>query len=226
MRRWRLLPLLLFLAWCRPAQAQFGPLPVIDVANLTENTVTAIQTAITAIQTVYIVANQVLELTPLDEIVVAEHFINEMWTIGAIAETAQELSYDITELNAQITALFDLQTAPRTRVELDTRLAEIKRVLWEACTFAVRTQLLLVTIYRTIDDVTRLVGLIGGLLGNMQANQTLVQMTATVSKTLAVLETQTSAYYRVGTLEKLSEALITESLTLLDQERRADWPRP
>jgi conjugal transfer/entry exclusion protein len=62
------LSLVLLLGLVATAQAQ---LPVIDAGNLVQNTTTAIESVLTTIETVLIEANQVLELTPLDEIAVA-----------------------------------------------------------------------------------------------------------------------------------------------------------
>ena len=54
-----------------------------------------------------------------------------------------------------------------------------------------RTQTLVMTVFRTVEHVSRLIDAVGALIGNMQGNQVLIQTTATISKTLAVMEVQT-----------------------------------
>jgi conjugal transfer/entry exclusion protein len=67
-------------------------IPVTDVGNLLQNT-------IQVVQSVALVANMALELTPLDD-----EFSADLDSLGTIVEEAQGLSYDLRSLNAQVTA--------------------------------------------------------------------------------------------------------------------------
>src|SRR5215471_5332812 len=91
--------LLMVLLWSAPASAQVA---VIDVADVAQNTITAIESVLTTIETVLIEANQVLDLTPLDEIAVAGGMAEDMQLLGQLVEQAQGLSYDIRSIQAQI----------------------------------------------------------------------------------------------------------------------------
>jgi conjugal transfer/entry exclusion protein len=213
-RRLGLLVLLLVLMAPR-AQAQ--GIPVFDAANLVQNLVTAIQTVI-------IVANQVLELTGLDEIVLGDDFSGDMEELGAIVREATGLSYDIGSLQAQIQSLFSLDTAPNNTTELQQRLREIRRVVFQSYSYAMRTQTLLATTLRTVQRLVRLVGLIGDFVGNMQANQDLNQMSATVTEQLAKLQVQTAAYERAQSVERLTETLTIESLHRINEQLMSDYP--
>ena len=75
-------------------------------------------------------------------------------------------------------------------------LQEIKDLMYETRVYAVRTQSLVWTIQRTIEHINSLVARIEGLVGNLQAQQTIAQMDTTVSKTLALIEVQQAAYHR------------------------------
>jgi hypothetical protein len=81
------------------------------------------------------------------------------------------------------------------------------------------------TIFRTVEHVSRLIDSLGDLLGNMQGNQTLVQTNATISKTLAVMEAQQAAWQRADTVERLSDRVILESLHKISLIRLEDHPR-
>src|SRR5262249_20732995 len=87
-------------------------LPVFDAANLTQNTVSAIQAVLTTIEAVLIEANQVLELTKLDGLAAAPGLVEDMLLLGQLVEQATGLSYDINSIQSQIDALFNLTTAP------------------------------------------------------------------------------------------------------------------
>ena len=117
---------LLLVGLCCAGRAE-AQLPVIDLGNLAQNTITAIESVLTTIETILIEANQILELTPLDDIAVAGGIAEDMALLGQLVEQAEGLSYDIGSLQAQLDSLFNLDTAPDTRDGLTERLAEIKR---------------------------------------------------------------------------------------------------
>jgi conjugal transfer/entry exclusion protein len=216
MRRWALSVMLtLPLAWPGGVCAQ--GIPVYDNANFTQN-------VIQAVQTVLIVANQVLELMP-GEIALDDAYAADLDTLGRIVEEAQGLSYDLGSLQAQVQALFGLDTAPDSAEGLRERLAEIRRVIHESYVYAVRTQTLLRTTLSTVQHLMNLLGLIGEFIGNMSANQTMSQYDAILSKTLSTLQVQTVAYARAESVEKLATPLMLESLDRIDAAIMSDHPR-
>jgi conjugal transfer/entry exclusion protein len=198
-------------------QAHAQGIPVFDAANLVQNLVTAIQTVI-------IVANQVLELTGLDEIVLGDDFSGDMEALGAIVQEAQGLSYDVGSLQAQIQTLFNLDTAPDNTTDLQQRLRDIRRVVFQSYSYAMRTQTLLATTLRTVQRLTRLIAMVGDFVGNMQANQTMNQVNATVTEQLAKLQVQTAAYERAQSVERLTETLTIEGLHRINEQLMSDYP--
>jgi hypothetical protein len=71
---------------------------------------------------------------------------------------------------------------------------------------------------------TFLLRFLEGFVGNLQSQQTIAQMDTTVSKTLALIEVQQAAYQRSDTVDKLSEALVIESMNRINRKRLEDWP--
>ena len=69
------------------------------------------------------------------------------------------LDNDIQSLQRQITALFDLETAPASTSALRERLAEIRRLRWQCYSYAMRLQTLIKTALRTIQHLVTLVNL-------------------------------------------------------------------
>jgi conjugal transfer/entry exclusion protein len=199
-------------------------LAVVDVANLGQNTITAIESVLTTIQAILIEANQILELTPLDDIAVAGGIAEDMALLGQLVEQAEGLSYDLGSLQTQIESLFNLDTAPDTRDGLTARLAEIKRQKYLAYSYAARVQTLMRTALRTVDHLQGLLDTLGAIVGNMGGNQTVGQFHAVSSKHLANLDVQMASFQRAQTVDKLSEALIIESITKIQARRIEDWP--
>jgi hypothetical protein len=212
-----------------PSQAQVlgtGVMPVVEIgANLTQNSITATQSVITAIEAVLQTANQVLELTPVDEMIVGGQIAEDLALLAEIMVTAELVWYDLQSLETQITTLFGLDNAPDTRAGLDERLLEIRQFYYRSLSFAMRTQTLIMTVFRTVEHVTRLIDAVGALIGNMQGNQVLVQTNTTISKTLAVMEVQQAAWQRADTIERLSHEVTLASLDKIALKRLADHPR-
>ena len=213
---------LVLVVLCAPlAHAQ---IPVVDVADIAQNTITAIESVLTTIQTILIEANQILELTPLDDLQTAGGIAEDMALLGQLVTQAEGLSYDMGSLQAQITVLFTLDTAPDTRDGLTARLAEIKRVKFQCYTYAARVQVLMQTALRTVDHLQGLLDTLSQLVGNMQGNQTHAQLTTVASKHLANLDVQMASFNRAQTVDKLSDALILESIAKIQARRIEDWP--
>ena len=171
-------------------------------------------------------ANQILELTPLDDVMVAGGIAEDMELLGQLLEQAEGLSYDVGALETQIASLFALDTAPDTRDGLTERMAEIKRVKFQSYRYAAKVQTLLSTAARTIEHLTGLLDTVGALIGNMQANQTHAQFQSVLGKHMANLEVQQAAFQRAQTVDKLSEAVIIESINRIQARRMEDWPEP
>jgi hypothetical protein len=134
------------------------------------------------------------------------------------------LSYDIDSLEIQIALLFDLQTAPTTRDGLTERLAEIRRLKYEAYSYAARVQTLLRTAARTVEHLSGILETVSALIGNKQGHQTSVQAQVVMSKHMANLDVQMSSFQRAKVIDRLSEELVLESIRKIQESRMEDWP--
>jgi len=204
MRRLILLWSILMLLRATSASAQGAP--VFDLANFGQNT-------IQALQAVAMVANQVLELTGLDEIVLGDDIGTDLEDLAALREDAQGLQTDLANIQLQITLLFDLTTAPKGSAGLRDRVAAIRQLTWQVYVDALRTESLLQSSVSALRHIVRLIEGIGGLLGNEQANQTLAQMEAKLTVELIKLRTQTAAAHRAQAFDRLRQPLIEQSLS-------------
>jgi conjugal transfer/entry exclusion protein len=215
------LSLVLLLGLVATAQAQ---LPVIDAGNLVQNTTTAIESVLTTIETVLIEANQVLELTPLDEIAVAGGMAEDMQLLGQLVQEAEGLSYDLGALRAQIDALFHLDAAPETTSALQERLGAIRRVRFQCYSYAIRVQTLLRTALRTVEHLQGLLDTLGALIGNMTGNQTIGQFQSVTAKHATNLDVQIAAFHRAQSVDKMEELLTMEALRRINNHvfERAD----
>jgi hypothetical protein len=108
---------------------------------------------------------------------------------------------------------------------LDERLAEIRQVMFETRTYAVRVTSLMQTVVRTVRHLNQLLSKVEAFVGNQQANQTMTQVQTTIGENVAILVVQSAAAQRADGTDRLTEALILESLRLIMLDRLADHPR-
>jgi len=198
-----------------PVQAQ---LAVVDVGDIHQNTITAIQTTITAIQAVRMEANQVLDLANLHVIAVQQGgILQDLQLLDQLVTQAQGLSYDVNAVQAQVDALFGLPTAPTTSGALQQRLGQIRQLKYQSYSYAIRVQTLLRTALRTVDHLTTLMGTLTHLVGNLTGHETHTQTTMVATKHLANLETQIASFQRAQAVDRLEEGLTLEALTNINQ---------
>jgi len=202
----------------RATSASAQGAPVFDLANFGQNT-------IQALQAVAMVANQVLELTGLDEIVLGDDIGTDLEDLAALREDAQGLQTDLANIQLQITLLFDLTTAPKGSAGLRDRVAAIRQLTWQVYVDALRTESLLQSSVSALRHIVRLIEGIGGLLGNEQANQTLAQMEAKLTVELIKLRTQTAAAHRAQAFDRLRQPLIEQSLSNINDAIMEDYPQ-
>jgi conjugal transfer/entry exclusion protein len=201
--------------WPQRSQAQVA---VIDAANLVQNVLTAIYSILS-------VANQILELTPIDEIVLSGEFSGALGALGEIVSAAQGLSYDVSSLNAQVTRLFSLESAPASATELQLRLQEIRQVTFQSYWYAMQVQTLLRTLLSTVQHIQQLVSLVSSYVGNMSGNQNMSQIEGKVTQVLSELEAQTTTYNRAQSVDRIAEPLTIESIKRINEAILADHPR-
>ena len=152
--------------------------------------------------------------------------MEDMEELAEIMAQADRLSYDINELQRQLAALFDLEHAP----VLHLRVADAPARRFAGCggsawSYAMRLQTLGRTAQRTVQHLSMLLKSISAFLGNKQAQQSIAQMNATMSKTLAIQAAQRRHISRRGGFDKMEELMTIESLQRIQQEIMADWPR-
>ena len=204
-----ILSALVLLGLVATAHAQ---LAVVDVADIAQNTITAIESTLTTIEAVLIEADEVLNLTNLDGVAVQGGIAQDMQLLGQLVTQAQGLSYDLSTVQAQVDALFGLTTAPTTTTTLRLRLIAIRQLKYQCYSYAIQVQTLLRTALRTVDHLQALLATLSKLVGNLAGHETHVQTTTVASKHLANLDVQIASFHRAQAVDRLEEVLILESL--------------
>lgn len=199
-------------------------IPVTDAGNATINTVTSIQSTISAIEDVLQSAYMLLELTPLDEIALSTEFVETMAQLGEIAAEGAALMKDAQGAAADFEAIFDIRHVDPTPQGISVFMATSNRHIWEARRYAVRTQSLINHVSGAVSHVTRLVQLIGALTGNMQGNQLQTQLLAQANQTLQTQAVQQAAEQRVKVLEGAQRTTLTQAWNTMQYNRWKGWP--
>lgn len=198
-------------------------IPVTDAGNLTQNIISAVQAVATTANTAATVKNQLLELLPLDAILIAQGMADDLSELAAIVEDASALSADITQLTRQIHDLFGLDNTPTTVEALQVRMRAMQTMMYEVRRYAVCVQALGLTLRNTVKHLSALVGHIGSLRGNLAAQQLATQLQGQTAHTLAIIEVQQAAWQRQDTLERMEKAVILRSIARIECERLGSW---
>ena len=226
MRPARCLPVVVLLAvlWGVPPGAQ-AQLLVLDAANLVANEFTGLQSLLNVIQNVLQTAHMVTELTPYGDSGLGDLDADLAELDGIVQETHQVL-YDIGEVERQSRALFGLDAAPSSTAELQARLWEIRRVRAEQLMQARRVQTLQATAVRTVQHIAHLMSRILDFLGQKQAMQNMSAQLAVLKQLENKQGVIVGAFQQAMLTGEQEKPLIEESLSRINVELLADWPRP
>jgi len=149
--------LLLLLGGLLVPRFAHAQLVVIDPAQVSQNVIS--------------LANDALNLLPLDVIVVVDTLITDIGLLNTIMQEGTQIGMDLASLQAQLNSLLNLQTAPATSSELAQRLVEIRTLIWQARAYAMRVNTLIQTLQNTLRHLTMLVNTIAELAGVKQGLQ-------------------------------------------------------
>jgi conjugal transfer/entry exclusion protein len=196
-----------------------GPgLPVYDMANHLQN-------FITAVQSVLIEFNQLIELTALDSLVLEGDFTADLEALEALVEDGTALGWDIDSLQSQVLVLFDLGTAPTTSLEYRERQLAINQALFQGYSYAMRTQTLIRTALRTVQHIAGILEQVAGAIGNLTISQSIGQSQAKLQQLLTESNMQRAAFERAQSLEGAAPGVLLQGLYNINEAIMAGHPR-
>src|SRR5215813_1459152 len=188
MKRGILAVTVLLILWTAPAHSQ--------VAALVYDPKQDFNATFQIGQNVVSLANQALELLPLDVIVVIDTMSTDISDLNVIIQEGNQIGMDVSSLQAQLTSFFHLDTAPDTASALAERVGEIRGLIWQARAYAMRVNTLVQTFQNTLRHLDALVQSIAGFAGTKQGIQTLNQKAASLTYVQTVQATGQAAYYQ------------------------------
>jgi hypothetical protein len=204
------------------AQIPFLPIgpgePVYDAANHLQNTISAVEAVL---QT----AHWVIEQLALESFVVVEDLAEDLAAIEALVQEAQALGWELSSLQTQILVLFDLDTAPMTSFEYRERQMEIRRSIWQAYSYAMRTQTLIRSVLRTVGHIAGILENVAEALGNLSVSQTFGESQAKLQQLLVEANVTRTAFERAKSLEGAETGVLLQGLHNINEALLADHPR-
>jgi hypothetical protein len=217
MRQWTFIGLsIMLMSAVYTTRIEAQGIPVFDAQNWIQNT-------ITAVQAVLIVANQIIELTALEGLVLDGSFSSDLAALNALVSEAE--GFDVGTLNAQILPLFALETAPLTTFEYKQRQIAINEALFQGYGFAMRTQSLIMTALRTVEHIMGILEQVGSSIGNLTISQSMGQAQTKLQQLLTESNVQRSAFERAKSLEGAMPGILLQGLYNIDEAMMADHPR-
>jgi hypothetical protein len=207
---------LLLLLWATPCLAQFGAI----VYDPVQDANAKFQIG----QTVVSLAQEALELLPVDAVVIIDTISTDISTLNVIIQEGSQIGMDIASLQAQLNSLFDLNTAPVTASELAIRVNQIRGLIWQARSYAMRVNTLVQTFQNTLRHIDILANTIAELAGNKQNLQVLNQKAASLVYVQTVQTTGQAAYYQSELYDRQLQLLIEESNRRITEHMWRDYP--
>jgi hypothetical protein len=235
MSRWRWLALAALLCTAPPTEAQYqlpitipflgsgSGFPVYDAA-------VHVSTMVTAIQTLLIEANQLVDLMPLDGLVLPEDRPGE-W-LGLIIEFVCHppsldvyLSFSLADICGTLGRIYpppeSLPETSRALAEWQAKKLEQTRLsAWDA----IRAQALIETMELDVETIGGLLGTLISAIGNLQGQQAAPQFTA--QQLLQGLRAQViqATYYRAQTSRIADEVTTIQALKKINRKVYEGWP--
>lgn len=205
-----------------PAHSQ---LAVIDAANLKSNTMTSLQTTITAIESVLQTGYMLMELEPWGSNPLDGSFGSDITELDKIITETQGILFDIRAIQQQTARIFALTSATDNTRFLRDRLLEIRLARAEAQRRARDIQTLPIRIRNVIGRIVglwdRIMGVIGAKQTGQQVQAMLQQMTHVEAQSQVIL----AAYQQAVLTDMAERPVIEESLQKINEQLMADWPQ-
>jgi hypothetical protein len=216
---------LIFLAIAFNAYAQipFLPIgpgePVYDAANHLQNTISATEAVLHTIHWGF--EQLALDGFALEVSALAE----DLAAIEGFVQEAQLLGWEVSSLQGEIQRLFGLETAPMTSFEYRQRQTEIRLILFQGYSYAMRVQTLIQSLTRTVEHVGRILDQVGEALGNLSVSQTFGQSQAKLQQLAAESHLTQTAFERAQSLEGIAPQVLMQGLQNIHDAMMVDHPR-
>ena len=224
MRHLWVLIILLSVGAPRLVSAQAG-IPVYDLENHLVNTVTSIQSVITATQSILLVADSVTNLTSFGSLVITgAAFAEDIGELQGLLEEAEGLAFDIHSLELQISSLLALESAPDSMRALRERLWELRRARSQSYLYALRVQTLINTAKRIAERIVRIVEQLAEMFGNLTGHQNVSEWMGQLTQAQVTHHATVVAFERAETVKGAEEPLVLESVERINDAIMVDWP--
>jgi hypothetical protein len=224
MQRISVVSLLMVLSFVGAVGAQVpflpgGPgMPVYDAANHLQN-------FISAVEAVFQSAQWVIDMTPLESFEIAEAYAEDLALLAELAAEAAAIGMDLASIQAQLQGLFGLDAAPTTSFEFRQRVGEINLRIWQVYGYAMRTQVLINTLVRTVEHIMGLIETVAELLGKLSVQQNLHQQIGKLHQLQAEANLVTTALAHAQSTEALAPGVLYQGLQNIVDEMMSDHPR-
>lgn len=205
-----------------PARSQ---LAVIDAANLKSNTMTSLQTTITAIESVLQTGYMLLELEPFGSNPLDASFGVDIDELDAIMTETQGILFDLRAIQQQTARIFALQSAPDSTRVLRERIFEIRQARAEAQRRARDIQTLPVRIKNVINRIRGLWDRILDVIGAKQTGQQLQAMMQQMTHVEAQTQVIQAAYHQAVLTDMAERPVVEHSLAIINEQIMVDWPQ-
>ena len=223
MRHKRLL-IVLSLVLAMPGYA-WSQLAVYDALNHGKNTVTALQSTISAVEAVVHTGYWFMELEPWGDSPLAGSFGEDLVELEGILAETQAILFELKAIQDQFARVFSLDSAPDSTAGLQERMWEIRRIRAESYRRARDIQTLPGRITNVIGRMWGLADRIMQVLGAKQGGQQLQAMAQNMTLAQAQTQVIVASYQQAVLTDAAERPMVEQAWDLINEQLYADWPR-
>jgi len=199
--------------------------PIAGIGDLVFDPAVQWETAITAVNTASMVFNQVLDLTPVDEVLLASgDFQEDLDELTHLADEAMGLSWEAAQLSRDYARLFGAENLPDTSYLYALRRAEVTIYLLDGYHYAMKTQTLLKRTVHVVNRMLAFVDHISAYLGNLQGLQRANEASQQLAHLAAQANLQRAAFERAQSMRDANDISSEESLRRINRNFWKTWP--
>jgi hypothetical protein len=152
-------------------------------------------------------------------------FAEDLAMLASLAGDVSGIAWDIEQLNTQLNTLLSLYEAPTNTTALQQHAFQMRRMIVQGYSYAMRVQTLIGTTLHTVQHIVRVTGKIAAIAGGVSGQQNGQEYLAKLTQVQSQQQVITAAFARAQSVQQINEPLTLEALELIKLNVRVDMPK-
>jgi hypothetical protein len=152
-------------------------------------------------------------------------FAEDLAMLASLAGDVSGIAWDIEQLNTQLNTLLSLYEAPTNTTALQQHAFQMRRMIVQGYSYAMRVQTLIGTTLHTVQHILRVTQKIAAIAGTVGGQQNGQEYLAKLAQLQAQQQVTTASFYRAQAVEHIAHPITLEALEHIKMNVRTDMPK-